>query len=358
MCVTWEFDLRRIFSKSLFFLSFCLLAGCSVELVRTSDPDKELRSVPRLDPKGLVKITESEDPNKIIVHFPKSRINLTKPCSVKYQRFYFDFLDLIVVPGMLPNGKVYSIWLDTGDAGYVLTNSLTILENNLAIYPLGKQSWSSAYAGICYLPSLQLGEAIITNPPCRYLHLQWELRFLGLPVWQQKGALVGLGLMREFKYIVFDNMKKEATFALTGPFVPEKPQRWESYSFEIENGRLMVNMPVEDRKSRIMFDTCGRYGMVVALDMWRKLPEEIRASAKIKKGKFFSGFLGQLPCRKATVRSLKIGSSVLTNAEIIILPEDSPYISTGCSVSMKYFKNNVVVLDFDQSLVWIKEPWN
>lgn len=344
---------------SLFFLTLCLLAGCSVELVRTSDPEKELHSVPRLDPNGVVKITKSkDDPNKIVVHFSEVKIKLTEPCSLKYQRFYFDFLDLIVVPGILPNGKVYSIWLDTGDSGYVLTNSLTILENNLAIYPLGKQSWSSAHAGFCYLPSLQLGEAIITDPPCRYLHLQWEVRLLGLPIWQQRGVLVGLGLMRNFGYIVFDNVRKKVEFAPTGPFMPEKPQRWGSYSFEIENGRLMVNMPVEDRKSLIMFDTCGRYGMVVGLDMWRKLPEEIRASAKVKRGKFFSGFLGQLSCHKATVKRLKIGILILTNAEIIILPENSPYLSTGYSISMKYFKKHVVVLDFDQSLMWIKKPWN
>jgi hypothetical protein len=342
--------------NSLFSLTLCLLVGCSVELVRTSDPDKELHIAPRLDPNGLVKITKSEDdPNKIIVHFPKVKINLSKPCSVKYQPFYFDFLDLIVVPGILPNGKVYSIWLDTGDPGYVLTNSLTILENNLAIYPLGKQGWSSAYAGLCYLSSLELGQAIITDPPCRYLHLQWEVRLLGLPIWQQKGALVGLGLMRDFGYIVFDNISKEVELAPTGQFIPEKPQRWESYSFEIENGRLVVSMPVEDRNSRITFDTCGRYGMVVGLDMWMKLPEATRASAKIKESKFFSGFLGQLSCRKATVRRLKIGSLALTNAEIVILPEDSPYLTTGYSISMKYFKNHVVVLDFDQGLMWVKK---
>ena len=326
-------------------------------MVTTSEMSKELQHARRLAPnRGPVKITESEEePSRIVINWgwDKERIDLTEPCRVKYQTFYFDFIDLVVVPGTLPNGKTYSIWLDTGYPGYALTNGLTILENDFAIYPLGKDRATSAYTGICYLPSLQIGQATIINPPCYYLQQQWEVRLLGLPIWQQKGVIVGLGLLKDFRYIAFNNIKKEVEFAPTGPFEPDEPEHWNSHPFEIEKRQLMVDIPVEGHNLSLMFDTCGRYGMVVATDMWEKLPTPVKA-AKIKESKFFSGFLGQLPCRRARIKKLKIGNLVVNNAEIIILPEDSPYLSAGKSISMKYFKNNIVVLDFERNLMWVK----
>ena len=338
-------------------LFLCSLLGCSVELIRTSDSAKELEYARRLNPnEGPVKITKSKgEPNTIIINWGWNTggIELSKPCRVKYQTFYFDFIDLIVVPGTLPNGKTYSIWLDTGYRGYALTNSLTIIENDLAIYPLGKESWTSTREGICHLPSLQIGQVTIKNPPCEYLQLQWEVRLIGLPIWQQKGVLIGLNLLKGFGHIVFDNTKKEVEFAPSIPFEPDDPKRWDSYSFKIEKRLLMVDIPVEDQNSHLMFDTCGRYGMVVTSDTWEKLPMRLK-TVKVKERKFFSGFLGELSCYKTKIKNLKIGNQVVKNAEIIILPEDSPYLSTVNSISMKYFKKTVVVLDFKRNLMWVK----
>jgi len=332
-----------------------LLTCCSVGLVRTSDPAKELQYARRLDLNdGPVKIAKSEeDPNTITTNWDwdKTRINLTEPSRVKYQTFYFNFLDLIVVPGMLPNGKTYSIWLDTGYPGYALTNGLTILENDLAIYPLGKDPGTSAHTGICYLPSFQIGQVTIINPPCYYLQLQWEVRLLGLPIWQQKGVIVGLGLLKDFRYIVFNNIKKEVEFVPTGPFEPDEPEHWDSYPFEIENGQLMVDIPVDGQDLTLMFDTCGRYGMVVNRDMWEKLPASVRTTES-KEIKFFSGFLGQLPCRRARIKKLKIANLTIKKSEILILPEDSPYKANY--IGMKYFRDTVVVLDFERNLMWVK----
>jgi len=354
--VITKLNMRKIILSGSLALFLCLLTGCSVGLVRTSNPAKELQNVPRLDPnEGPVRITKSEEePNKIVINWgwDKGWINLTKPCRVKYQTLYFDFIDLIVVPGTLPNGQTYSIWLDTGHPCHALTNGLTIIENDLPIYPLGEDPWTSAHTGLCYLPSLQIGRATITNPPCQYLQQQWEVRLLGLPIWQQKGVLLGLGLLRNFGYIVFNNVKKEAELALTGLFEPHHPGRWNSYPFSIEKAQLILDIPVEGHNLSLIFDTCGRYGMVVSQDIWEKLPTRVK-TAKTKQSKFFSGFLGQLPCHRERIKKLRIGSLVVSNAEIIILPKDSPYLPAGNSISMKVFKNNVVVLDFERNLMWV-----
>ena len=350
--------MRKIFSSISFGLFLCLLTGCSVGLVRTSDPFKELQYAPRLDPnEGPVKITKSEEePNTIIInwHWDKGGINLTSPSRVKYQTFYFDFIDIIAVPGTLPNGKTYSIWLDTGYRGVALTNGLTILENDLPIYPLGKDPWISAHTGICYLSFFQIGQTTITNPPCEYLQQQWEVRLLGLPIWQQKGVIVGLALLKDFGYIAFNNIKKEVEFSPVGPFEPDNHQYWNSYPLKIEKGRLIVNIPIEDQNFSLMFDTCGRYGMVLGPDMWEKLPARVK-TAKTRESKFVSGFLGQLPCHRARIKKLKIANLTVNNADILILEQDNPYLEAAISISMKYFKNTVVVLDFERKLMWVRK---
>ena len=351
--------MRRMLLALLSALSIVSVTGCSVGLVNTTDPAKELKYARRLDSNEMpVEIIESkEDPKKVAVRYGECELNLPKPCRVKYQKFYFDFLDLIVVDGLLPNGKKYSVWLDTGLPGYALTNGLTIIENDLAVYPLGKHSWTSSNSGICYLPSLQIGQAIIKNPPCEYLQQHWEVKLLWLPVWKQKGVIVGLGLLQHFGYIVFDNVEEEVILSSEGSFEPNEPVRWDSYPIEIKTGQLFVNMPVAGYNLDLMFDTCGRYGMVFGPEVWEKLPTKAKA-AKIKKSKFISGFLGQLPCRRARLKKLKVGNLIVKNAEVLILPADSPYSSAIDSISMKFFKNTAVVLDFKSNLMWIKNPQN
>jgi hypothetical protein len=352
------FMVQRILLVAVLVFNLGLTTGCSVRLATMSFEDERLQSLPRRDMSEMsVQITKSkEDPNKVrISHINNSKIQLSEPCRMKYQSFYFDLIDLVAVTGTLPNDKKYTAFLDTGHPGYVVTNSLTVLENNLVIYPLGEVAGYSSYMGFCELPSLQLGQAVITDPPCAYLQQQWEVRLLGLPIWQQRGFLLGLGLLRDFGYIVFDNTKKEVELALTEIFAPDKPEQWDSYPLEIKMGRLIVNIPVEGQNYDLMFDSCGRYGMVVGPDFCEKLPLKVN-SGKIRDGKFQSGFLGELPCRKTNIKNLKIGNVMVKNAEILILPEDSPYIRAVNSISIKFFKKTVVVMDFENSLLWIKKP--
>lgn len=338
-------------------LGLGLASGCSVKLATMSTEDERLRSLPHRDFSEMpLKITKSrEDPNRTTIsHINKGVISLTDTCRMKYQSFYFDLIGLVAVKVTLPNGKKYTALLDTGLPGYFCANSLTVLENNLTICPFGKSTSHSSYMGFCELPFLELGSAVINDPPCMYLQQQWEVRLLGLPIWQQKGVLLGLGLLKGFSYIEFDNIKKEVELSVIKVFESDKSELWDSYPLEIKNGRLMVKIPVEGQSFHLMFDSCGRYGMVVGSDFWGKLPLKV-SSEKIRDSKFQSGFLGELPCQRTKIKKLNIGNVTAKNAEILILPEDSPYMGAANSISMKFFKKTIVVLDFKNNLMWVKK---
>ena len=113
-------------------------------------------------------------------------------------------------------------------------------------------------------------------------------------------------------------------------------------------------MPVDGQFFPLMFDSCGRYGMVVKQDFFERLPLKA-ISGKIRDSKFQSGFLGELPCQRTKVKELNIGNIKVKNAEILILPDESRYTEVASSISMKFFRKTVVVLDFKSELMWVKK---
>lgn len=354
-------DFRSFRYITSLLLILVTMSGCSIRLVTKGTEDKRLRSLPHRDLSEMsLNITSSpEDPNsKIISQINNSKIELLNPCRIKYDSLYFDLIGLVAVKGTLPpNDKKYTVLLDTGHPGCAILNSLTILDNDFSICPLGESDVHSSYMGFCELPSLQLGQALITNPPCIYLQQQWEVQIFGLPIWQQRGVLLGLGSLKDFSYITFDNIHKEIELSATEKFIPDKIYRWDHYPFEIKDGQLIVSIPIEGKNCPLMFDTCGRYGLIVAQDFLERLPIKSKPE-DIRDSTFQSGFLGQLPCKRTTIKKLNMGSLCIKNAETLILPEDSPYIETAYSISMKFFKKHVVVLDFKSNSMWIKKQNN
>ena len=103
-----------------------------------------------------------------------------------------------------------------------------------------------------------------------------------------------------------------------------------------------------------MFDTCGSYGMIIQPEMWQEIAEVI-TDYKLKNSHFYSGFAGRLNGQKAKVKNLKIANLSVKNAEIIIREDDDLSKKFENVISMKYFKNTIVVLDFQQKLIWIKK---
>lgn len=338
----------------------CLFGGgCSVRLVS----EENLKDNPNVrliesDERAVVLKFEKDGERKIIsVIYTGRSVELEKPCRVRYEGFYWDFLDLIAVPARLPNGKIYTAWIDTGYGGSVMTNGITIIENDLAICPLG-QNLRKEFVGICHLPRLEIGQAIIINPPCKYLQIHWQWDVLGLHLWKQKGVVVGLKLLRRFSYVSFDNINKEMELSLEEPFEPKQANKWQSYPLKIEkdesgDSRLMVDIPVGGENLHIMFDTCGRYGMVVGPELCKKISAK-GGKVKVRKSRLATGFLGWVECRRAKVAQLDVAGTEIKNAEVIILDKDSPYLAGEGYISMKYFEKSVVVLDFERNLMWIK----
>lgn len=354
-----SFTLKKILFNILLVITSASLSGCSVRIVN-SNSNKFLKNARRIDLNEMKLIVEKDPNGRVNIsvdtsNAKKLKIRLTKPCKLKYQNFYFDFLSMTAVSGKLSNGKKYTVLLDTGSPAS-FTNDLIISDNDFATLSI------LPHFGICYIPYIKIGQAEIENLYPTYLRKHWQVSFLGMPIWRQKAILLGAGVLSKFSYIHFDNIKKEVQFALNTSFEPNNTKDWDSWPFEIENRVPMVNIPIEQKQFRLMFDTCGSYGMTICPEMWQEISKVI-TDYEVKNTNFYSGFTGRLKGQKAKVKNLKIANLSVKNAEIIIRNEDDSAKINGSAtmkkfenqISMKYFKDTIVVLDFQKKLIWIKK---
>jgi hypothetical protein len=67
--------------------------------------------------------------------------------------------------------------------------------------------------GLCHLPELQIGEVMLVNWPCLYLERQMKPVLFELPTGGDDSVIVGLPVLREFKYILFGNVRGEVEFS-------------------------------------------------------------------------------------------------------------------------------------------------
>lgn len=318
-----------------------------------SDILKDNPEQPLIDPNiGPVKMTVSG--NRLLKIHTKPTIELKEPCQVKYHWLYYRGSDpIIIITGQVPKGKKYEVAIDSGFAFSVILSDKIILENNLPIYPIEHEQ----VVGICYLPFLQLGKATIRNVPGFWMKQQWELQLFGIPIWREKWVIVGLGIMKDFRYILLDGLRREVELSAEQSFAPAEPDNWSQYTFTIEkdrtnNDRLRVDIPIEDEKLHIRFDTCCPYSLAVSSKLWAKLFEKVKAE-DARDSKCWSWQDGFTPCQKILIPKLTVGNRVISNAEVLVLPEDNTdkpwgFIGMGC------FKNTVVVLDFERNLMWVK----
>ena len=341
----------------MYFVLLCFVfaaGGCSLGPVKTKLTD--MPRIAKIDPDSGAIISANQRTGQA-ASARKSAISGPSCFKMNYERLPFLVSSLPAVKGKFPNGKTYDIFIDTGFSEYIWMNELVVKENDLPIYPLGSSQFSEAQAGVCYLPWVNIGPAKIVNPPARYQQLHWEFKLLGLPLWQQRTVLLGLKSVLKFDYVVFDNRAGQVNFCSDGEFTPTAG-KWKSFKYTIEpdnanNIRLMVNMPLAGQTRKVMFDTCGGYGLVIHPAAWRGISAEL-GRPKFSNGTFISGFQGFLPCKKGRVDELRIGDRLIKDAHIVVPDESTSYLGTVEAVlGMAYFKDSVIVIDNVNQQFWI-----
>ena len=291
------------------------------------------------------------EPNHVEIKWKESSINLKESkCRVKK----LDYLSVHLMAEF--NNKQYRMNLDSGYYGGMLVNDVFVIENNLKIYPL--ETGDLFVAGLCHVDKIEIGDMTITTPLCFYKLNHYEKRVLGLTVWKQRHIIFGLQLMREFRYILIDNIAAEVEFSKQESFEADPVETWQHYQMSIENDRkdltrLMIKIPIAGEKTKIMFDTGHNSTLVMAENKWEKLSTKLHVVEE-------TNDRAQMPygwndIRRIIVRELCIGKKNISEALIDIFRDDSKYGPGFFLLGMGCFKDTVIVLDFEHNLLWVRK---
>lgn len=343
-------------------LVFFLLAGCSIQPYRTVVVEghrlHQRVDIPHIRHQTAIyeEISTGNWNNggRITENLPNNTA-----CRVKYHPSYRR-KRWIVVEGTLGNGRNYPVVLDTGASPLLSINDIHIAENKLAIHPLGERTANAPSWGISLIPKLQISDITLLNWPCFYREQHTETQVFGLAVGRGKAIIAGVPALRRFSYVAFDNTKEEVELSLKNQFACDNPDLWSQYPFVIEedlggNAYLFVDIHVAGKQTRLQLDTGSAMGLLLAEKLWEEIHQGVHR-IKLKKAKDLYPYIGWLDCKKGVIRNLNVGGSIVRNAQISIFPDDSPLLE-HCKglLGMRYFRDSVVVLDFERSIMWVKK---
>lgn len=307
-----------------------------------------------MDPNQVIFEIISRDTNRVNVKWDKTEIRHQGRCRVKMR----DNSPNVQVFAEVNDGKIYPLVIDSGVTKYLAVTDSLVLDAGLEIYPiyeLGKN-----IGGLCHIQQLKIGTLTIVHPACEYWLAHYERHVLGHTTWKEKKLNLGLSLMKEFNYILFDNVTGEVEFATNNSFNLQDGNQWYQYPMTIEYdekkyARLMVDIPLAGQTKHITFDTGAGPGLILTESIWAKFSSGLKIQNR-EKDRLATPLSGWLPCRKITITQLALGNISLNDAQIHVIADDNPFGQDELTLGMGFFKETVIVLDFERDILWIRNP--
>lgn len=345
--------LKKKFSDTLLGLLLLLFGGCSISPLR----------VAVINSNKLVSRSEipfySQASDQTDFSLPDSRQG--ERWRVKYHSSFAENR-WMVVEGKLENGRSYPVVLDTGATPPLFVTDVHIMENKLPIYPLSGDGESVGW-GLCHLSGLYVGSLQFDTSSCTYKEQHTEIQIFGLPAAIDKAIIAGLPLLRQFSYISFDSVSREAEFSRESKFQPLDLTAWAQYNLDIQedlagNVSLFVTIPIARLDTKLQLDTGSGRGLAIRSELWSQLQNRIH-SVKLKKGTELYPYIGLFDCQKGSIANLEVGNRTIHSAQLSILSDDCSLVE-NCNglIGMQYFQDTVIVLDFSRNLLWVRNSQN
>ena len=311
--------------------------GCSLHIADISalaDPHKVCVLSPQTAP-----VTVSEEGHTSFTEAPALR--QPEPTTLSYNRLWWLFARVPVVRGRLPNGRTYPVMLDTGCLPYPLVVTLDIaLQNHMPVRLQPPE--------LCYVKRLNIGGTTVEGFLASVFPYQWQVRFLGIPLYRVRGFVIGLPVLRHFQYILLDNAHGEVELSTDVPFRPDDPEAWVKYPLLLEEDQLMVDLPVAGKRMRLMLDTAGGATLKVSQSDWAELRQRVQVTGSSQKE--YPSWRYMVSALEFRVAELQIGERVVRNARVLV-PEKADQVSL---VGMGSFEDRTVVLDFGRRYLWVE----
>ena len=281
-----------------------------------------------------------QDPNDQNIHL-----------DLQYRKEFND--GQVNIPVSINNEKFLAL-LDTGYSGIGLISSDIVLQENLSIYPFGNHG-HNVPQGFCHVPTFTVGTGRIYDATVKYTEQEFQARFLNVPIYRiNKVILLGCGFMKTFKYVLFDNTRNIVTLSGNDVFAPKANENWMSYPMSIKlskgsNRHIFVELPIGNQRLYVMFDSCGSApGLDLCLRDWQLIRSHLEVE-ELKTSSVMNWQVGKYTCQEATISELLIGNVYHRDARVVISDREHSM------VSLNYFNETQVVLDFTGNRFWIRD---
>jgi len=332
-----------------------LLAGCTTSPFRYAIVD-----TPNLSNGSNTEIANISDTRNNLHWQIDEKVEQTAILRVKYHPSYNTKRCIVVEGSIVDCKKKYPVVLDTGASQGVFVNDIHVRENKLPVYPVqtNKTDAKDYGLGLCYVPQLRIGQMTLQDFPCWYLQRHLELKFFGMPIARDDSIIVGLTALREFSCIVFDGIKREVEFSRNKPFEPDQEQAWSRYPISIEedsgNAFLFVQIPIAGESMKVQLDTGSGNGLSLSEELWETMSGKLQ-NVKLKEDTELYPYIGRLSCKRGVISKLQVGDRMIQKAKISIFPDGSPLLSDCDAIlGMQYFQDTVMVLDFNNAVLWVR----
>jgi len=307
-----------------------------------------------MDPNQVIFEIISQGTNRVNVKWDKTEIYHKGRCCVKMR----ENSPNVQVLAQVNDGESYPLVIDSGATKYLAATDSLVLDAGLEIFPIDELGKN--IGGICHLDQLKIGNLTIVLPACEYWLAHYERRVLGLTIWKEKKLNLCLNLMKEFSYILFDNVNREVEFATNNSFNPQDSNQWHQYPMTIEHdekhkARLIVDIAIAGRPHHIEFDTGASPGLILTDNIWSKFSCGLQIRLQ-EKGQLKTPLSGWLPCRTITVEKITLGNISINDARIHVIADDNPFGQDEFTLGTGFFKETVIVLDFEHNLLWVSNP--
>jgi len=301
-----------------------------------------------------IEVVERADGTKDYFWEIDSHIEQGDCTAIKYHQMNTQYKFAVVEGSIGPGGRKYPVVVDTGASQPILVKDIHVRQNHLRVQSLKTAGPDGRKIGLCYLPELDLASIRLIDWPC----LQLASQSAGFGV-RDDFIIVGLPVLREFKYIVFDNILGQVEFSRDKVFEPGEADSWAQFPIWLEedfsgNIFLFVRIVVGGQEMELQLDTGSGRGLAISEELWEQMPPDVR-QVRLKRAKELYPYIGNLSCRRGVVAELALGNRKIHNVPVSVFADDSPLVEDcGGLMGMQLFRETVMVLDFENELMWVK----
>jgi hypothetical protein len=301
-----------------------------------------------------IEVVERGDGTKDYYWEIDSQIEQGEQTVVKYHRIQGQYKFAVIEGTIGPGGNKYPVVVDTGASQPLIVKDVHVRQNKLKVRSLKTAGPDGRKVGLCYLPELDLASVKLIDWPC----LELKSASMGLGV-RDDFMIVGLPVIREFKYVVFDNVAGQVEFSKDRAFEPGNANSWKQFPIWVEedfsgNAFLFVQITVGGQEMELQLDTGSGRGLAISQELWEQLPADVR-QVRLSRAKELYPYIGNLSCRRGEIREMELGGSNIHDVPVSVFADDSPLVEDcGGLMGMQLFSDTIMVLDFENELMWVK----